>query len=104
MKKSFCFMKIVSALFALTLLASCGSGGGGGGGSSGGGNSGSSGSTSISIRIPKTSSADMNLLGDFTVEDTNSFSYGVWFESTDGKTKVNEKFRSEEHTSELQSR
>ncbi len=40
MKKSFCFMKIVSALFALALFASCDSGGGGGGGSSGGGNSG----------------------------------------------------------------
>ena len=60
----------------------------------GGGNSNNSASTSISITIPKPlqSSSDINLLGDFTVPETESFSYGVWFESTDGKTKVSETF------------
>ena len=45
----------------------------------GGGNSGSSGSTSISITIPKTSSADINLLGDFGIDDTKDFYYEIYF-------------------------
>ncbi len=90
---------LFSALFALALGTSCDTGGGGGGGgSSGGGNSSSqNSSTSVTVTIPKSasSSSDINLLGEFTVADTAGFSYGVWFESTDGKTKVDEQFASE---------
>ncbi len=96
MKKSFCFMKIVSALFALALFASCDTGGGGGGG--GGGNSAQTSKTNITITIPSatSSSSDINLLGDFGIDDTENFRYEIYFkkgtkeiarkEGTPGKT------------------
>ncbi|MBQ3671710.1 MAG: InlB B-repeat-containing protein [Treponema sp.] len=97
MKKSLLILKLVSALFAAGIFYSCDSGGGGGG-SSGGGNSNSSGSTSISITIPSatSSSSDINLLGDFGIDDTKDFCYEIYFkkgtkeiarkEGTPGKT------------------
>ena len=87
---------LFSALFALALGTSCDTGGGGGGGGGGGNSSSQNSSTSVTVTIPKSasSSSDINLLGEFYVADTAGFSYGVWFESTDGKTKVDEQFAS----------
>ena len=73
MKKSGWFTKIVPALFAAALLASCDTGGGGGG--SGGGTA-SSNKSSITVKIgSQGSSAD--ILGDFGSTESDGFYYGV---------------------------
>ena len=72
MKKSGWLMKIVPALFAAALLASCDSGGGGG---SGGGTAASN-KSSITVKIGSSgSSAD--ILGDFGPAQSDNFYYGV---------------------------
>lgn len=97
MKKSFCFMKIVSALFALALFASCDSGGGGGGGgSSGGGNS--TGSADVKITIPKSTSSDINILGDFQITDTDNFYYEIYYSKPNGSSESEHKFAGAEKT------
>ncbi len=91
MKKSFCFMKIVSALFALALFASCDSGGGGGGGgSSGGGNS--TGSADVKITIPKSTSSDISILGDFQPSYADNFYYEIYYSKPDGSSKSSSQF------------
>ncbi|MBR0101227.1 MAG: hypothetical protein IJP90_16150, partial [Treponema sp.] len=73
MKKSGWFTKIVPALFAAVLLASCDSGGGGGGSGVG---TASSNKSSITVKIgSQDSSAD--ILGDFGSAESDSFYYGV---------------------------
>ena len=73
MKKSGWFTKIVPALFAAVLLASCDSGGGGGGSGVG---TASSNKSSITVKIgSQGSSAD--ILGDFGSTESDGFYYGV---------------------------
>ncbi len=91
MKKSFLILKLLSVIFAAGIFYSCDSGGGGGGGgSSGGGNS--TGSADVKITIPKSTSSDINILGDFQLSDTDNFYYEIYYSKPNGSSESEHKY------------
>ena len=89
MKKSAASKIVLSVLAFLALLSSCDSGGGGGG-SSGGGIS--TGSADVKITIPKSTSSDINILGDFQISDTDNFYYEIYYSKPNGSSESEHKY------------
>ncbi|MBQ3671552.1 MAG: hypothetical protein II921_08765, partial [Treponema sp.] len=52
----------------------------------------STGSADVKITIPKSTSSDINILGDFQISDTDNFYYEIYYSKPNGSSESEHKY------------